>query len=177
MADAGSAAHFFQDFPVTNHRVTTSPIAVRNPNGSTTCSAHEGETNIPSLPTAARTAHIVPDLKSHSLLSVGQLCDSGCIVEFAATTVTVRHNDVSHCEVIAPPQPNCGILKFQRPHSPRPMPRLDPPSLMNLSHVLIHRCSPLLCLPLRLHLTTTLSQISPDCRLALFANIRPIQQL
>jgi hypothetical protein len=57
--------------------------------------AHEGETNVPSLPTAARTVNIVPDLKSHSLLSsVGQPCDSGCIVEFAATTVTVRCNDV-----------------------------------------------------------------------------------
>jgi hypothetical protein len=46
------------------------------------------------LPTAARTVHIVPNLKSHSLLSIGQLHDSGCVVEFAATTVTVRHNDV-----------------------------------------------------------------------------------
>jgi hypothetical protein len=93
IADTGSAAHFFQDFPVTNRRITTSPIAIRNPNGSIMCSTHEGEIDIPNLPRAARTVHIVPDLASHSLLSIGQLCDAGCIVEFTATNVTVRHND------------------------------------------------------------------------------------
>ena len=57
-------------------------------------STHEGEIDIPNLPAAARTVHIVPDLKSHSLLSIGQLCDAGCIVEFTATTVHIRHNNI-----------------------------------------------------------------------------------
>ena len=57
-------------------------------------SSHEGEIDIPNLPPAARTVHIVPDLKSHSLLSIGQLCDAGCVVEFTATTVIIQHNDI-----------------------------------------------------------------------------------
>jgi hypothetical protein len=59
-------------------------------------STHEGEIDIdiPNLPKAAHTVHVVPDLASHSLLSIGQLCDAGCIVEYTATNVCVRHNDV-----------------------------------------------------------------------------------
>jgi hypothetical protein len=57
------------------------------------CSTHEGDIDVPNLPKAARTVHVVPDLASHSLLSIGQLCDAGCIVEFTATNATVRHND------------------------------------------------------------------------------------
>jgi hypothetical protein len=93
VADAGSTAHFFQDLPVQNRRISSSPIAIRNPNGSTVHSTHEGEIHIPGLPTSARTVHLVPDLKSHSLLSVGQLCDAGCVVSFTSETVIVRHED------------------------------------------------------------------------------------
>jgi hypothetical protein len=94
IADTGSTAHFFQDYPISNRRITTTPLAIRNPNGSIMYSSHEGEIDIPNLPPAARTVHIVPDLKSHSLLSIGQLCDAGCVVEFTATTVIIQHNDI-----------------------------------------------------------------------------------
>lgn len=56
-------------------------------------STHEAELDIPSLPIAARQVHIVPDLQDNTLLSVGQLCDAGCVVDFTATTMQVRHND------------------------------------------------------------------------------------
>jgi hypothetical protein len=36
----------------------------------------------------------VPDLKSHSLPSIGQLCDAGWLIEFAAADATVRHNNI-----------------------------------------------------------------------------------
>ena len=55
-------------------------------------STHHAELPIPSLPIQARRAHIVPALKSHSLVSIGTLCDAGCEVNFTTTTVTVRHN-------------------------------------------------------------------------------------
>jgi hypothetical protein len=93
IANTGSTAHFFQDFPVTNRHVTTSPLAIRNPNGSIMCSTHEADVDIPNLAKAARTVHIVPDLASHSPLSIGQLCDAGCVVEFAAANVTLQHNN------------------------------------------------------------------------------------
>jgi hypothetical protein len=46
---------------------------------------------MPSLPQAARLAHILPGLSQHSLLSVGQMCDPGCSVTFMASNVTVTN--------------------------------------------------------------------------------------
>jgi hypothetical protein len=46
---------------------------------------------MPSFPQAARLAHILPGLDQHSLLSVGQMCDSGCSVTFTASNVTVTN--------------------------------------------------------------------------------------
>ena len=54
-----------------NKQVAQHPITIRNPNGSTMRSTHLAELPIPHLPMAARRAHIVPELRSHSLLSIG----------------------------------------------------------------------------------------------------------
>jgi hypothetical protein len=56
-------------------------------------STHEAELDLPTLPLAARRVHIVPALKTASLLSMGQLCDAGCTVTFDATSVTVQLDD------------------------------------------------------------------------------------
>ena len=56
-------------------------------------STHEAELDIPSLPITARRVHIVPALSTHSLLSMGQLCDSGCTVTFTASDVHVHLAD------------------------------------------------------------------------------------
>ena len=52
-------------------------------------STHTAEMYLPELPTAAKTGHIVPDLASSPLLSIGQLCDAGCGLLFSAGDVTV----------------------------------------------------------------------------------------
>jgi hypothetical protein len=94
IADTGSTANFCTVcMPVINKRVAIHPIAIRNPNGSVMYSTHEAELDIPGLPDAARHVHIVPDLASKSLISIGQLCDAGCKVTFDATDVTVYHDD------------------------------------------------------------------------------------
>ncbi|KAI2506705.1 Reverse transcriptase (RNA-dependent DNA polymerase) [Fragilaria crotonensis] len=56
-------------------------------------STHEAELDLPALPLAARHVHIVPALSHVSLLSMGQLCDSGCRVTFDAVSVTVHHHE------------------------------------------------------------------------------------
>jgi Reverse transcriptase (RNA-dependent DNA polymerase) len=56
-------------------------------------STHTAELDIPELPLAARRVHVVPALKTHSLLSVGQLCDAGCEAHFTSTNVTVTCDD------------------------------------------------------------------------------------
>jgi hypothetical protein len=66
---------------------------VRLPNGDTITSTHTATLNIPSLPHAARQAHILPGLAQHSLLSVEKRCDSGCSVTFTASNVTVTNGE------------------------------------------------------------------------------------
>ena len=78
-------------------------------------STHEGEIDIPNLPPAARTVHIVPDLSSHSLLSIGQLCDAGCIVEFTATTVTVKYNTLIVLEGTRTPSTQLWHIQLPEP--------------------------------------------------------------
>ena len=79
--------------PVLNKRLSTNPIAIRNPNGTIMYSSHEGELNLPTLPPDARHIHIVPNLQSDTLLSIGQMCDAGCTVHFNAKEVSITSPD------------------------------------------------------------------------------------
>ena len=92
------------------------PITIRNPNGTTMTSTHTAELPIPQLPHAARMAHIVPDLKSHSLISIGTLCDAGCEVTFTTTTVTVTHDKATIMSGTRNPP---GLWQFTIPAPPR----------------------------------------------------------
>ena len=76
-----------------NKQRARNPLTIRNPIGSVMTSTHEAELPIPLLPLAARMAHIVPELRLHSLVSIGTLCDAGCEVIFTTTTVAVRYNN------------------------------------------------------------------------------------
>jgi hypothetical protein len=58
-------------------------------------STHEAKLDLPTLPLAARHVHIVLSLSTHSLLSMGQLCNAGCQITFDAASVHVRlHHEV-----------------------------------------------------------------------------------
>jgi hypothetical protein len=90
IADTGSTAHFgATTLPAVNKRPASNPLAIHNPNGMIMYSTHTAELDIPHLPTGARQVHIIPDLASHTLLSIGQLCDAGCDVTFNANAVIV----------------------------------------------------------------------------------------
>jgi hypothetical protein len=92
--DSVCTAHFLlANAKYSNKIFTATPFAVRMPNGDTIASTHTATLNMPSLPHAARQAHILPGLAQHSLLSVGQMCDSGCSVTFTATEVTVKNGE------------------------------------------------------------------------------------
>lgn len=94
IADTGSTGHFLPaDTPVLNKRPAIHPITIHNPNGTIMHSTHIAELNVPTLPLAARKAHIVPALHSLPLLSIGQLCDAGCQITLDADRMQVKHND------------------------------------------------------------------------------------
>ena len=68
-------------------------LQVHLPNGATIQSSHSGQIDLPDLPPAAKESHIFPDLSAASLLSVGQLCNSGCKVTFTNKEVNVMLHD------------------------------------------------------------------------------------
>ena len=53
-------------------------------------SSHTARLLLADLPAAACKAHLFPRLASGSLLSIGLLCDHGCIAEFTQAVVTIR---------------------------------------------------------------------------------------
>lgn len=94
IADTGSTGHFL----TTNSSSQTSTknlnqITVALPNGQQIHSTGTMSLDIPSLPCTARIAYIFPDLQPHSLLSIGQLCDAGCIAVFTASDVTISYKN------------------------------------------------------------------------------------
>jgi hypothetical protein len=94
LLDSGCTAHFLlANAKCTNKIPSATPLAVRLPNGDTITSTHTATCNIPSLPHTAIKAHILPVLAQHSLLSVVQMCDSGCSVTFTAIEVAVTNGE------------------------------------------------------------------------------------
>jgi hypothetical protein len=92
LLDSECTAHFLlANSKCTNKLLAATPLEVRLPNGATITSTHTATLNLPSLPHAARQNHILPGLAQHSLLSVGQMCDSGFVVTFTATKVAVTN--------------------------------------------------------------------------------------
>ena len=102
MADTGATSNFFQltqnqnhyvhtAIPLKNVQPTNHGIQVLLPNKQTMQATHTGELDIPHLPPAATKAHIFPHLASGSLLSIGQLCDSGCTALFTATKLYILY--------------------------------------------------------------------------------------
>jgi hypothetical protein len=94
LLDSGCNAHFLlANAKCSNKIPTATPLAVRLPNGDTIATTHTATLNMLSLPRAARQAHILPGLAQHSLLSVGQMCESGCSVTFTATEATLKNGE------------------------------------------------------------------------------------
>jgi hypothetical protein len=130
IADTGSTAHFGTiDAPVINKRRSLNPIHIRNPNGTIMTSTHEADLDLPMLPPAACRIHIVPELASASLISMGQLCDAGCAVAFTATKVNVSINDT--VVLTGHRTPNTLLWHFPLP-TPPPTPPIDHSALATI---------------------------------------------
>jgi len=65
---------------------------VRLPGNRTITSTHEGYLRLPHLSKQARKTHLFPNIQA-SLISVGQLCDSGCIATFDEDKVVVMFDN------------------------------------------------------------------------------------
>ena len=93
MADTGTTGHFLHKLPNRRPLQPAPPLTIKLPNGHhINCT---GTTSIdwPDLPPTARTAHVLPQLNPHSLISIGVLCDDDCIATFDKESVKIhQHN-------------------------------------------------------------------------------------
>ena len=111
-------------------------------------STHEAELDLPSLPLAARRVHIVPALHTSSLLSMGQLCDAGCIVMFDATSVTVQLDNQRILDGTRTPETGLWHLSLVQPSlAPPSVPSDDsevttPPPLLHQSFAAVQSATP-----------------------------------
>jgi hypothetical protein len=106
------------------------PIHVCLPDGSTITSTHTGLLPLSQLPTSARQAHIFPALTTGSLLSICQLCDTGCQAEFNRNTVQIHH----HTQLVASgTRTGNGLWNIQMTTTPPPntkIPSMRPTALL-----------------------------------------------
>jgi hypothetical protein len=92
IVDSGSTAHYCTvDLPVENKRECRDNICIKTANGNIMRATHTAELTYPNLPEAARRVYVVPDLAGRTLISVGQLCDAGCKVQFDAETCRIQY--------------------------------------------------------------------------------------
>ena len=92
IVDTGTSTH---SVPVPSNDQTRTPCApttVTLPDGTQLTSTYTVHLPIPELPAAATRAHVLPGFHQH-LLSVGQLCDHGCIAILDKQQVLIVLND------------------------------------------------------------------------------------
>ena len=92
--DSGATHHFLIiDTTSTQFTPAENPVTVTiPPYGSILNSTHVRKLDLPQLPMVARLGHVIPGLASQSLMSVVQLPDAGCGVNFLKHCVTVMYN-------------------------------------------------------------------------------------
>ena len=78
--------------PCRDIKKATTPISVHLPDKRTMRNTHEGFLNLPQLPPEACKTYLFNDMQS-SLVSIGQLCDAGCLATFDKDTVSIKKNN------------------------------------------------------------------------------------
>ena len=92
-ADTGTTGHFLCNPPNRWPLQPAPPITVKLPDGHHINSTRTTSIDWPALPPTARTAHVLPQLDPHSLISIGVLCDHDCIATFDKESVQIlQHN-------------------------------------------------------------------------------------
>jgi hypothetical protein len=92
IADTGASGNYmsYNDInKLINVKISSMPITVNLPDGSTITSTHEGDLKFDNIPPII--THIFPDMTS-SLISIGHLCDIGLIATFDKDTVNISDN-------------------------------------------------------------------------------------
>ena len=114
---------------LTNLTPTDHGIMVELPNGSIIRATHTALLDLPSLPLAARTAHVFPDLKHGSLLSIGDLCDHGLTANYTKTHVKIYNGTNLVLSGLRSPHTRLWMVDLRKKDQPVPAPLLASPAL------------------------------------------------
>ena len=91
--DSGATSHILViDATATKVIPADNSLTDTIPDGTTLTSTHVRKLDLPQIPMAARLGHVIPGLASQSLISVIQLTDAGCGVNFLKHCATVTYN-------------------------------------------------------------------------------------
>ena len=101
---------------------------------------HVAELNLPQVPFLARRVHIVPELKSWSLLSIAQLCDADCKATFMMCTHVWIHCNGA-CILTGEHDPEMHLWHVNIPTKPSPI--SVPPGMLALHD----KCNEMIGLP------------------------------
>ena len=93
IADTGATSHYIakSHAPICQHvQETDDGPAVKAANGQIMTSTHQAILPLPAaITTTAKTGHILNNLQTGSLLSIGKLCDDDCIATFTKNKVYI----------------------------------------------------------------------------------------
>ena len=90
--DSAASSHYFraQDQDCLTHITPATSKHITLPDGSNLSATHKGFLPLPNLLSdQAREAHMLPNLQSAFLISIGKLCDDGCQVKFEKHSMNV----------------------------------------------------------------------------------------
>ena len=92
-AYSGATNTYFRSRDVKNHKTkTTNPVNVQHAGGNYMISSHITTLDLPMLSNKNIIGHVLPQLKSASLLSIGQLYDTDCTAYFNKKHVYMSKN-------------------------------------------------------------------------------------
>jgi len=90
-ADSGASSHYWliRDKKVLLSLMKQMGPTVYLPNNTTITATEKGSLPIKHLSPKAAETHVLPGLKNSSLISLGQLCDDGCVIHLTKTHMRV----------------------------------------------------------------------------------------
>ena len=117
IADSGTTRNFFTtDAPTINVQQAKNPITIRIPDGRQLNATHCCELNLPQLPPEARTGHIVPGMKGHSLVSLVQLARAGCSISINNDNMNITNQGQQVMSAIKCPKSGLWLLPLTNTH-------------------------------------------------------------
>ena len=109
--ELGATRHFLlTPNAYTSVQALAKPTPVKTPNGGIIYATHSCEVDCLQLPPAARQGLIVPEIQHHLLISIRQLCESGCQVLFIEKVCHVYYKGRLVTEGAEHPQTNLWML-------------------------------------------------------------------